>query len=176
MPTPRAPKTSSCRKVGAIDGGVDMTPPNGVRPVRTAITVSGEDADQDRALDLQGVERGDHEEAEDREQRRRLGHVAEADEGRLVGDDDAGVLQRDDAEEHADAGGDRAAHRVRDAGDQPAADAGDGQDQEDDAGDEHRAERLLPGEAHGADDGEGEEGVEAHAGRHGDRPVGVEAP
>ena len=176
MPTPSAPKTSSCRKVGAIDGGGGHDAAELGDAEQDRDHGDDEDADQDRALDLERVERGDEEEAEDGEQRRRLGHVAEGDEGRLAGDDDAGVLQRDDAEEHADAGGDGAAHRVRDALDQPAADAGDGQDQEDAAGDEDRAERLLPGEAHGADDGEGEEGVEPHARRHGDRPVGVEAP
>ncbi|MCY1233333.1 hypothetical protein D9M72_458710 [compost metagenome] len=63
---------------------------------------------------------------------------------------------------------------MRNARNQPASHPGYGEDQEDHTRDEDRAQRLLPGEAEGSDDGEGEEGVEAHAGRHADRPVGDE--
>ena len=44
--------------------------------------------------------------------------------------------------------------------------------EEDDAGEEDGAERGLPGDVHGLDDGVGEVGVEAHAGREGERVVG----
>ncbi len=42
------------------------------------------------------------------------------------------------------------------------------------AGAEHRGERLLPGIFVGQHHGEGEEGVDAHAGRQRDRVIGVE--
>ena len=47
-----------------------------------------------------------------------------------------------------------------------------GEDEEDDAGEEDGAEGGLPGDAHALDDGVGEVGVEAHAGREGERVVG----
>ena len=132
----------------------------------------GEDADEDRPAHAQGVEHRNDEEAENGEQRSGLLEIAEADQrGRIV-DDDAGILQRDDTEEQTDTGGDGATQRMRDAGDQPASDAGDGEDHEDDARDEDRAQRLLPGKAERRHHREGEEGVEPHARRHADGPVG----
>ncbi|MCY1297447.1 hypothetical protein D9M70_468860 [compost metagenome] len=67
-----------------------------------------QDADQDRAANLQRIEHGDHEEAEDGEQRSGLLEIAEAHERCRIVNDDAGVLQGDDAEEEADTGGNRA--------------------------------------------------------------------
>ena len=55
------------------------------------------------------------------------------------------------------------------------ADAAEGEQEEDDAGDEDGAEGGLPGHAHALDDGVGEVGVEAHAGREGERIVGERA-
>ena len=49
----------------------------------------------------------------------------------------------------------------------------DREQQEDDARDEDRAEALFPRGAQG-DEAEGDEGVLAHVGRHGDGPVRVE--
>ena len=52
------------------------------------------------------------------------------------------------------------------------ADAGKGEQEEDDAGEEDGAEGGLPGNAHAFDDGVGEVGVEAHAGCEGEGVVG----
>ena len=54
------------------------------------------------------------------------------------------------------------------------ADAEDRDQKEQHAGAEHRGERLLPGVFVGQHHGEGEEGVDAHAGRERDRVIGVE--
>ena len=53
------------------------------------------------------------------------------------------------------------------------ADAEHRDQEEDHAGAEHRRERLLPGVFVGQHHGEGEEGVEPHAGRQRDRVIGV---
>ncbi len=59
-----------------------------------------------------------------------------------------------------------------DGSDEKLADAGEGEEEKDDAGDEDGSECGLPGDAHSFDDGVGEVGVEAHAGREGDGVVG----
>lgn len=104
----------------------------------------GENTDENRTSYFQRVENGDDEEAEDREKGTGLFEVAEANEGRLVGDDDAGALERDDRQKETDAGSNRASERMRDAGNQPAAHAGYRQQDENTARNEDRAERLLP--------------------------------
>ncbi|KAG0735506.1 hypothetical protein G6F31_021061 [Rhizopus arrhizus] len=50
-----------------------------------------DDADQDRAAHAQRVQRGDDEEAQDREQRAVRRQVAQRDLGGRMGDDDAGA-------------------------------------------------------------------------------------
>ncbi len=134
-----------------------------------------EDADQHRAGDAAGFQADDQEEAEDRQQRLRLAEVAHADQGRRVVDDDAGALQGDQREEQADARGDGRAQFQWDAVDDPLADSEDRQQEEQARGDKYRAERDLPGVAHAQHHGVGEEGVEAHAWRQGDRVVGDQA-
>jgi hypothetical protein len=59
-----------------------------------------------------------------------------------------------------------------DGSDEALADAGEGEREEDHAGDEDGAEGGGPGDAHAFNDGVGEVGVEAHAGREGERVVG----
>ena len=98
--------------------------------------------------------------------------MAQPDKGCRIGNDDAGGFQGNEGKEEADTGRDCTAQRFRNPCDEPAANAGYGQQQEDAAGDEDGAERLLPGEAHRGHDREGKEGVEAHPGRHADGPVG----
>ena len=88
--------------------------------------------------------------------------------------DDAGVLERDQRQEQADAGGDRHLERLGDGVDDPFADRQHADDEEDDAGDEHAAQRHLPAVAHAAHHAEGEVGVQPHARRQGDRIVGEE--
>ena len=50
----------------------------------------------------------------------------------------------------------------------------EGDEHENQAADEHRAQALLPADPHGRQ-AEGDEGVLAHVGSHGDGPVGVES-
>ena len=98
---------------------------------------------------------------------------AKRDRRRFVGDDDAGVLEADEADEQADAAGHRGEQVRWDRGDDQLADAGEGQQQEGDARDEDAAQSHLPGHAHRADDGEGEIGVEPHSRRERERHVGA---
>jgi AAA ATPase containing von Willebrand factor type A (vWA) domain len=96
------------------------------------------------------------------------------DEGVGIGDDDAAVFEADERDEEADAAGDGDLQGVRDRGDDPLADAGDGEDKEDDAVYEDHAQGFGPRDAFAEDDGKGEEGVDAHAGGEGDGVVGEE--
>ncbi|MNS65242.1 hypothetical protein D3C72_983970 [compost metagenome] len=130
-----------------------------------------QDADQDRALHLQAVQRNDHEEADDGHDRRRLVQIADGDQGGRAGRDDAGVLQRDDRQEQSDARRDRAPDRMRNALDDHLPDAEQRDQQEQAAGDEHRTERRFPRQTHALDHRIGEVGVEAHARRHCDRII-----
>ncbi len=134
-----------------------------------------ENADQHRAGHAAGFEADDQEEAEDRQQRLWLAQVAHADHGRRVVDDDAGALQGDQREEQADPRGDGRAQLQRDAVDDPLADLEDRQQEEQARGQEYRAEGHLPGVAHAQHHGVGEESVQAHARRQGDRVVGDQA-
>ena len=77
------------------------------------------------------------------------------------------LYEADEGDEEADASGYCGVELVRDGGDEALADASDGEEEEDDAGEEDGAESGLPGDAHALDDGVGEVGVEAHAGREG---------
>ena len=53
---------------------------------------------------------------------------------------------------------------IWDSGDQALANAGEGQSEEDNSGEKHRAECGLPGNSHAVDDGIGKVGVESHTG------------
>ncbi len=132
-------------------------------------------SDQNRAWNSERVETRDREEAENAQKHARRRHVAERHVGGRVRDDKSRALHRDERQEESDARRDRAAHGMRDACDEPPPDSGERQDQEDHARDEDGAERLLPAIAELPDDRECKEGVEPHARRHGDRPVGPEA-
>ena len=57
-------------------------------------------------------------------------------------------------------------------GDESLADAGEGEGEEDASREEDCAKGGLPGDTHSFDDSVGEVGVEAHAGREGERVVG----
>ena len=131
-----------------------------------------QNADQDRTANLERIQNSDDEETCDSEQRTGFGQITKADERCFIVNHDASSFQADERQEHADTGCNRASKRMRNAFHQPAADTRYRQKKEDDAGNENRTERLLPAEAHGSNDREREECVEAHAGRHADRPVG----
>ncbi|MCY1371916.1 hypothetical protein D9M69_590850 [compost metagenome] len=63
---------------------------------------------------------------------------------------------------------------MRNTLDQPTPDTCYREKQEDNAGNEDRAKRLLPREAHSTDDRKGEEGIQAHTRCHANRPIGDE--
>ncbi|MCY1285178.1 hypothetical protein D9M70_341040 [compost metagenome] len=135
----------------------------------------GEDADQDAAEDAAVFQHRDHQEADGGQQRAGGGQVTDVHQGGRVGNHDAGGLQSDQSEEQAYTRTHGEAQTARDAVEQPLTDAREGEDHEQHAGEEHRAERDLPAVAHGVDHGVGEEGVQAHARGEAHRPVGVEA-
>ena len=64
---------------------------------------------------------------------------------------------------------------MRDGVDQPLAHAQQADDQEQHAGEEHRAQRHLPGQAHALHHGEGEVGVQPHARRQRQRQIGEQS-
>ena len=71
-------------------------------------------ADQRAAEDLARIQHHDQHEAGERQDRRPLLQVAERDQRHRMGDDDAGLLERDDAEEQSDAGRHRELQVLRD--------------------------------------------------------------
>ncbi|MNK89175.1 hypothetical protein D3C87_1091750 [compost metagenome] len=134
-----------------------------------------QNADQHCAAHGKGFEGDDQGKTEGGEDRSRLFQVTEADHGRRVADHDTGVVQGDQCQEQADAGGNRRAQRQRDAVDDPFTDAEDRQQEEAHGRDEYGTQCDLPGVAHVQDHGVGEEGVQAHARCEGDRVVGDQA-
>ncbi len=82
----------------------------------------------------------------------------------FVEGDDLGEEQPDRHHEHTDAERDAHLQLVGDRRNDLLADGQQSEDDAKDAGPEHRPQRLLPGQPHGADDGEGEEAVHLEAG------------
>ena len=101
--------------------------------------------------------------------------VAQAHHGGRVAHHDTGVMQGDQRQEQADAGGNRRAQRQGDGVDDPLTNAEDRQQEKQHRRNEYRAQRHLPGVAHVQDHGVGEEGVEAHARCQGNWVVGDQA-
>ena len=95
--------------------------------------------------------------------------VAERDAGSFAAYDDAGVLQADERDVEADTHADGLLQAQRYGIHYHLPDVGQGQDDEEEAFNEHRGERELPGISHGKADGEHEEGVESHAGSKAER-------
>ncbi len=122
-----------------------------------------EDADEDGAADLFDFERDHEDESEEREGGGGIADVAEADEGCGIADDEAGVAKADEGDEESDAAGDGCIEFMGNGAQDHLADAGGGEREEDDAGEEDRAERRLPRDMHLEADGVGEVGIEAHA-------------
>ena len=85
-------------------------------------------------------------------------------EGRVAVDDDAGVLQAEERDEQADTGGDRSLDSLRNGVENHAAQAGDGQEDENDTVNKNHDQRVCIGEAHANTDGVYEECVQTHAG------------
>jgi len=78
---------------------------------RPAGAGDGEDADQDRTAYAAGFQHRDQQEAGQCQQRRRRVQRAQRHQCVFIADDHAGLLQRDDRQEQADAGHDGRAQR-----------------------------------------------------------------
>ncbi len=170
----RCAKSRAAAASAHSDGGAETMPPNLRKSERNADDRDRENADHGAADDLAVIERGDQHEAEQAQDRRPLLEVAERDQRRRMRHHDLGLLQRDDAEEQADAGRDRKLEVLRDGVDDVFADAEDRDQEKQHARAEHRGQRLLPGVFVAKHHGEGEERVEPHAGRERNRVIGVE--
>ncbi len=144
------------------------------QPERHAGQRHRHDADENGAAHPPVIEQRNQQKAAGCQHHRQRGQIAQPHLGGRIRHHDPRVRQRDDRQEHADPCRNGAAQRLRNARHQPRPHAGDGQQNEDAAGDENRPQRLLPGEAHPLDHGEGEKGVQPHARRQSYRPVGDE--
>ena len=125
----------------------------------------GDDADQDRTRNAEHEQHRGEGQSGDRDQHARRRERTEGDEGRRVGNDDPGVLEPDEREEHPDAGGDRVLQMKRHRAHDRLPHAQDAEHDEDAARDRDRPERRLPWDLLSQDDGEGEIGVQAHTRR-----------
>ena len=143
-------------------------------PQRQADQRHSEDADQRGAGDVAVIERDDHDEAREAEDRRPLSEIAERDQRRWICHHDLGLLERDDAEKEPDAGGDRQFEILRDRVDDVFADVEDGNEEEEHPRAEHAGKGLLPCVFVSEHYGEREERIEPHARRERDGIIGVE--
>ena len=89
--------------------------------------------------------------------------------------DDADVLETDEADEEANARGNREFERLRDVTDDPSAERSDGNDEEENAVDHDEAHSLGEVPAHAEHDVEGDERVEAEPRGKADRKFAVES-
>ncbi len=120
------------------------------------------DGDQHGGVDAAGREDADQEEAEQPQQAGQGGEVAHRHHGRGAGHHYAGVVQAEQGDQEADAGGDADPQGERNIGDEPVAHPQQGEDQQAHGAPEDGAHAHLPGVAHAGHHHEGEEGVEAH--------------
>ena len=133
------------------------------------------DADEQAPLDVTGHEPRREHEAATGQQRAGLGDMAKGDHCSVVLYHDARVLEPDEGDEHADADDDGILEVHGHGINEQLADVRNRQQQEHDAGEEHRTEGHGPVQAEDAADVVGEEGVQPHAGGHGHREIGPEA-
>ena len=122
----------------------------------------GEDTDKHGATHIPYIEHARDDEADDGQQGRALGNLAQHHEGGIAIDDDACILHTDEGDEQADTCTDGIAQAARDGIDDGLTDVGDGHDDKQDTLDEDSRERKLPRVAHAHAYGEHEEGVESH--------------
>ena len=116
----------------------------------------------------------DQEETENCQRWLQTGQIAQTDYGGRVGNDDTRVLHRDQGQEEADTGANADPQAVGDRVDDPLPHLEHAQDQEGDPGEEHGAQRHLPGITHAHHNTEGEEGVQTHARSLSNRVVGIQ--
>ena len=100
---------------------------------------------------------------------------SEVDERCAVVNDDARVLKADEGDEQADAGGNGRLDRGGNGVEDHLAQAGDGQQDEDDAVDQNQNQRVCVAQAEAEADRVDKECVQAHAGGLRQRQVGQEA-
>ena len=122
-----------------------------------------------------GNQSADDDHADHGEENLRIPEVAKRHEGRLIPHNETAVLHADERDEEANTGRNRGLHGHRNRIDNQLPDAGEGEEREDDAGDEHRGEACLPGEPHRSADDEREEGADAETRGDSDREISPEA-
>ena len=127
-----------------------------------------DDADEDGALDTVGNQNGGDDQTDEGQQRGALGDGAHIGVGAggagTEGGNNVDVKHADEGNEEADTGGDGRLERGGDGSNDLAAQRGHGDDEKQHAGNKYDSQGLLPGVAHAEAYGEGEEGIEAHAG------------
>ena len=135
---------------------------------------SNEDAPEHSAADLCHNQAGGDEQADEGYKSLALSDAAESHDGGIVVNDDAGVLHADEGDEQADTCADGLLKRTGDGIDEPAANLGKGEDDEQQTLDENCREGELPRMTHTEAHREHEEGVKTHAGGEGERLLGEE--
>ena len=93
---------SSCRKVGASDGGIETTPAIAHQSKRETDCGDDQDADQGAAQDLVIVQDHDDHEPREGENRRPFLQISERNQRRRMIDDDPRRLKRDDPQKQPD--------------------------------------------------------------------------
>ena len=142
---------------------------------------TAEHAPQDSALDLLLGQRADDEHGDQGDEHREDAcpcgaagkdvEGSEVDERCAVVNDDARVLKADEGDEQADAGGNGRLDRGGNGVEDHLAQAGDGQQDEDDAIDQNQNQRVCVAQAEAEADRVDKECVQAHAGRLRQRQV-----
>ena len=110
---------------------------------RNAGQRDGDDAEQDRAANFARHQDRDDQQTRGGEKYLRIGRFAEADECRGMRDDHLCVAQADEGDEQADAGGGAVFQAVGDTVDDLFADVGEGQQQEERAGEKNDTPRAV---------------------------------
>ena len=129
----------------------------------------GDDAEHDRRRHPANQEHRGDREAEDRDERRRGAERSQRNERRRIRYDQAAIFQPDERQKRADAGRHRVFERQRNGAHDGLARTDERQRHEDDARNEHRAQRRLIRNLLTQHDGIGEIRVEAHSRRLGER-------
>ena len=133
-----------------------------------------ENADEQRARNPLDQQSRRQQNAADGQQDSGIVEIAQREERSLGRSHDAGALEADEGDEETDARADGATEHKRNGLDNLLAHAREGEQHEDDALNEDGRQSELPGVAHRDAHGEGEEGVQAHAGSQRERQLGVE--
>ena len=115
---------------------------------------------------------GHHQKPEKCQQQFRRRNAAKPQQRVRIIDNKAHPLQSDHRQKQPDASGNAGTKRGRDGTNQPATNARQRKQKEQDRGNKHRRQRLLPGKSLTKHKAIGEIGVQPHARRHRHRPFG----